>query len=152
MHHDVDALEERIVRLEQELEASRAKGAGLWPWWQTWGRRVLFTFTLVAMAAPTAVWLQGRHEERMALQSQRAEAALARKLLLLDHRQERIRTYMDAALSDEVSSARRASALRYLAERLGPRSKTRQWAEAELARGADVEGLATIPPRRRCGH
>lgn len=150
MHHDVDALEDRIARLERELEAARTHPTGLWPWWQTWGRRVLFTLTLVAMAAPTAVWLQGRHEQRMAAQSDRAEAALAKKLLQLDHRQERILAYMNTALSEDVSDARRAAALRYLAERLGPRSKTRQWAEAELARMGDA------PPRHhgrhhRCG-
>ena len=151
MHDDVDALENRIARLERELEAARADRAGLWPWWQTWGRRVLFTLTLVAMAAPTAVWLQGRHEQRMAMQSDRAEAALAKKLLQLDHRQERILAYMNTALAEDVSDARRAAALRYLAERLGPRSKTRQWAEAELARMGD-----TAPRhhgrRHRCGH
>ena len=83
MHHDVAALEDRIARLEQELEDVRtrpeprpAATPSLWAWWERHGRRVLFTLTLVALAAPTAVWMQARHETRMLAMAQKHEAKL----------------------------------------------------------------------------
>jgi hypothetical protein len=137
MDHDVAALEDRIARLEQELEEVRTRPdrrPSLWSWWERQGRRVLFTATLVAVAAPTAVWLQGRHEERMLASAQRHEAKLVRSESLLQHRHERILVYLDAAVNAEEGDPRRVAALRFLAENLGEKRQSGRWAIAELER------------------
>jgi hypothetical protein len=140
MHHDVAALEDRIARLEQELENVRtrperpARVPSLWSWWERHGRRLLFTLTLVAVAAPTAVWMQARHEERMLASAQRHEAKLVRWESLQEHRHERILVYLDAAVNAELGDPRRVAALRFLAENLGAKRQSGRWAIAELER------------------
>jgi hypothetical protein len=159
MDHDVAALEDRIARLEQELEDVRtrpehrpAATASLWSWWERHGRRVLFTLTLVAVAAPTAVWMQARHEERMLAAAQRHEAKLVRNEGMLQHRHERTLVYLDTAVNADEADPRRIAALRYLAENASKRSWGR-WAKDELKRAGAHEAPSCQPrPKRRgCG-
>jgi len=157
MDHDVAALEDRIARLEQELEDVRtrpehrpAATPSLWSWWERHGRRVLFTLTLVAFAAPTAVWMQARHEERMLASAQRHEAKLVRSESLLQHRHERILVYLDAAVNAAEGDPRRGAALRFLAENLGTKRQSGRWAIAELERMGAGQATSTEPrPQRR---
>lgn len=51
----------------------------------------------------------------------------------LNHRHERVLSFLDAALHPETRRAEREAALRYLSENL-KRGKTREWAAAELKR------------------
>jgi hypothetical protein len=140
--------EDRIARLELELQQLRARSTATpWAWWERHGRRVLFTFTLVALAAPTAVWMEARHEQHMLATAQRHEAKLVRHEGLAQRKQERVLSYIDTALNAE-DPERRAAALRYLAQHAEKRSWGR-WAKEELERTSAPTSTEPPPPRRR---
>jgi hypothetical protein len=136
MDHDLAALQDRVRVLELELETVRTppRPVGAVAWWDRHGRRVLFTLTLLAFSAPTAVWMQGRHEERMLAKQHKHETKLQYSEAVLRHRHERVLSYLDAALHPDTRRPEREAALRYLAENLSRNGKTRTWAAAELKR------------------
>lgn len=136
MDHDVADLQDRVRVLELELESTRnsPRPTGPMAWWDRHGRRVLFTLTLLAFSAPTAVWMQARHEERMLVKQHKHEQKMQYSEKVLRHRHERVLTYLDAALHPDTRRPQREAALRYLAENLDRNGKTRKWAATELKR------------------
>ncbi|HET6584837.1 MAG TPA: hypothetical protein VFG69_15370, partial [Nannocystaceae bacterium] len=106
---------------------SPSRRTNAFAWWEAHGRRILFTLTLVAMAAPTSVWLQGRHEERMAAMAHREESRLVHSEITRSGRHERNMKFLDAALDPRSTRAQREAALRFLSTKLGPKSTMQQW-------------------------
>jgi hypothetical protein len=136
-NQDVDT---RIAQLElelAELRGDRPKATRVGPepilprrrasaWW--------LAASLFAVSLPVATWLhaesRGEQTNRLHSRALRVEA----KLDLAARRHEVATRFLDVALDAGRSHDDRQSALRYLANELGPKSKIRHWAAQELAR------------------
>ncbi len=136
-NHDDDT---RIAQLEQELAAlhpPRAKATRVAPPPAMPRRRLsgwMLVASLFAVSLPAAAWVHGQARSDLVTQVQRRALHSEAQLDLAARRQEIATRFLDVALDAGRSPDEQNSALRYLAEELGAKSKVRRWARKELSR------------------